>query len=101
MKKVLFQTGNQASALILRVVLGLVILPHGLQKTIGAFGGHGWSATMDAFTQGMQLPAAVFILVALLETIGALALILGFCTRLFAMAYFIMFVGIIFTVHIP
>ena len=34
---------------VLRIILGLVILPHGLQKTIGAFGGHGFTGTMGYF----------------------------------------------------
>lgn len=37
----LLATSNDAVPLIARLVLGLVILPHALQKTLGLFGGYG------------------------------------------------------------
>src|SRR5688572_32216846 len=41
---------------IARLGLGLVILPHALQKTLGWFGGYGFSGTFDSFTKQMGLP---------------------------------------------
>jgi putative oxidoreductase len=41
-----FSTNNDTSSLILRVTLGVVMLPHGLQKTLGLFGGHGLTGTI-------------------------------------------------------
>lgn len=65
---------------ILRLALGVVILPHGLQKTVGWFGGYGFSATLDGFV-GMGIPAFLAFLAIAAESAGALALITGFLTR--------------------
>lgn len=76
-------TERSLAATILRIALGLVILPHGLQKTIGAFGGYGFSATLDAFT-GMGIPALLAFLAIAAESAGAVALLAGFTTRIAA-----------------
>lgn len=77
--------GTDASwtSLILRVVLGAVILPHGLQKTFGLFGGYGFSATMGYFGS-IGIPSAIGFLAIVAESLGALALIFGFATRIAA-----------------
>ncbi len=41
--------------LLLRLALGLVILPHGAQKLLGWFGGYGYKGMMDYFVQTMRL----------------------------------------------
>lgn len=79
----LLSTTSSATLTILRITLGLVILPHGLQKTAGWFGGHGFSATMDGFV-GMGIPAVFAFLAIAAESAGALALIAGFTTRIAA-----------------
>lgn len=68
---------------VLRLALGLVILPHGLQKTIGAFGGYGFEGTMGFFTS-IGIPAFLGFLAIAAESAGALALIAGFSTRIAA-----------------
>lgn len=68
---------------VLRIVLGLVILPHGLQKTIGAFGGHGYTGTMGFFGS-IGIPAFLAFLVIAAESAGALAMMAGFTTRIAA-----------------
>jgi putative oxidoreductase len=67
----------------LRVILGLVMLPHGLQKTVGWFGGYGFDATMGYFTS-TGIPTVLAFLVIAAESAGALALIAGFTTRIAA-----------------
>ncbi|MDP9194265.1 MAG: DoxX family protein [Acidobacteriota bacterium] len=79
----LLATENTSLLTILRIALGVVMLPHGLQKTLGWFGGHGFSATMDGFT-GAGIPAFLAFLVIAAESAGALALITGFTTRIAA-----------------
>lgn len=69
---------------VARVVLGLVILPHGLQKTLGAFGGHGFEGTMGYFTGTMGLPWIIALSVILAESLGALALVVGAGSRIAA-----------------
>ena len=44
MKKLLY-TNDQPVGLILRLTLGIVLLPHGLQQLLGCFGGNGFSGT--------------------------------------------------------
>jgi putative oxidoreductase len=76
---------SEKSALltVLRIALGIVILPHGLQKTIGWFGGHGFAGTLEGFAS-MGIPVALGFLAILAESAGALALIAGFTTRVAA-----------------
>ena len=47
--KALFNTDDGWSGLILRLTLGLVMLPHGAQKLLGWFGGFGFDGTMGFF----------------------------------------------------
>ena len=66
---------------IARLSLGLVMLPHALQKAFGWFGGAGFSGTYHLFTTGIGLPGAIAFLAICAEIFGALSLILGFLTR--------------------
>ena len=84
MIKSLFRTSNDVAPLILRVLLGAVILPHGAQKVLGWFGGHGFEGTMGFFTGTLGIPALFAFLAIAAESAGALALIAGFFTRVAA-----------------
>lgn len=79
------QTGPDVSAFLLRLTLGLVILPHGAQKLLGWFGGYGWSGTLGFFTDALGIPMLLGALVILVESVGALGLLLGFLTRAVAL----------------
>lgn len=79
----LLATDNSSILTILRLTLGLVILPHGLQKTLGWFGGHGFTGTMGFFTS-IGIPAFLGFLAIAAETAGAVALITGLTTRIAA-----------------
>ena len=46
LKKILSTDGNAATT-ILRLVLGIVFFAHGAQKTLGWFGGYGFSGTTN------------------------------------------------------
>lgn len=92
-------TENDISLLILRVVLGLVMLPHGLQKTLGLFGGHGFAGTYGFFTSQMGLPGLVAVLVILAESLGAIGLLVGALTRLGALGIAAVMSGAIVMVH--
>lgn len=76
-------TDNSLRQTLLRVTLGLVMLPHGLQKTVGWFGGHGFDGTMGFFGS-IGIPAFFGFLAIAAESAGALALITGFTTRIAA-----------------
>src|SRR5690348_443930 len=77
-------TPDDAIPLIARVTLGAVILPHGLQKTLGLFGGYGFEGTL-AGMQGMGVPALFAVLAILAESVGAVALVLGALGRVAAL----------------
>jgi putative oxidoreductase len=84
-KKLLGTDGN-LSGTILRVLLGGVMLPHGLQKVLGMFGGAGLKPTLDMFQTAFHIPIYLAVAAVLAESLGALALIAGFCTRIAALA---------------
>ncbi len=99
MKKVLLGTGNDISALILRVTLGAVFFPHGAQKALGLFGGHGFSGSMDFFTGKMGMAPVVAFLVIATEFLGSLGLITGFLTRISALGILSVMTGAVVMVH--
>lgn len=94
-----FQTEQSDAMAILRVVLGIVLLPHGAQKMLGWFGGYGFNGTMGFLTGTAGLPWIVAFLVIAIEFFGATALIFGFATRIIAIGIITLFSGIILTVH--
>lgn len=81
----ILSTNDNWGALILRVILGLVILPHGAQKLLGWFGGYGFSGTMGFFTETMGIPAIFAVLAIIAESFGAIGLIVGLTTRIAAL----------------
>ena len=99
MKNMIFGSDNDVTPLILRLTLGAVMMPHGLQKLMGWFGGHGFAGTMDYFTGVMEFPALVAFLVIAAESFGALGLIVGFMTRFCAIGIGMVMTGAIMMVH--
>lgn len=95
----LFETENRTGPVIVRVLLGLVIFPHGAQKLLGWFGGHGLEGTLGFFTQTMGVPMVIALLVIAGEFFGALGLITGFLTRLSAFGIFATMMGALLMVH--
>lgn len=90
---------SNTTALISRLTLGLVILPHGLQKTFGMFGGYGLEGTLGFFTGTLGVPFIVALLVIAAESLGALALVLGFMSRFCAASLAIVMAGAISMAH--
>jgi putative oxidoreductase len=80
----LFQTENDRAALVLRVLLGAVFFPHGMQKLLGWFGGYGFSGTMGFFTGSLGIPAFFAFLAIVAEGLGSIGLITGLFTRVAA-----------------
>ncbi|QHT68601.1 DoxX family protein [Rhodocytophaga rosea] len=100
MIKNIFSAHSDYTGLILRLSLGLVVLPHGAQKLMGWFGGYGFTNTMHFFTETMHLPWLIGFAVIILETLGAMLLIAGFGSRIIGVLMAILMTGIIFSVHI-
>jgi len=84
MLKKLFQTNDDTAIMILRVLLGVVFFPHGMQKLLGWFGGYGFGGSMGFFTGTLGIPAVFAFLAIMAEGLGALGLLTGFLTRLSA-----------------
>ena len=97
--KAFFQTDESLNNLIIRVMLGIVIFPHGAQKLLGWFGGYGLEGTLGFFTNQLGIPMIVAILVILGESLGALGLITGFLTRFCAAGILIIMTGAIVMSH--
>ncbi|MGG7664433.1 DoxX family protein [Dyadobacter sp. BHUBP1] len=96
MKAMIFKTNNDWTGLILRLTIGLILFPHGAQKVLGWFGGPGFDGEMQFFTETLQIPWLISFLVILIEFAGAIALIVGFASRLWSVAIIGLFAGIIF-----
>jgi putative oxidoreductase len=81
----LVATSDSLGPTVLRWTLGLVMLPHGLQKTFGWFGGYGFEGTMGWLTGTVGAPWILALLAILAESVGAVMLLLGLGTRLAAL----------------
>jgi putative oxidoreductase len=95
----MLKTSCNWGATLARLTVGLVMLPHGLQKTIGALGGYGFSGTMGFLTGTVGLPTVIAFLVIAAESAGALALIVGLMTRFCAASLAVIMVGAMFMAH--
>ena len=95
------QTDQSTTLLAQRVLLGVVMLPHGAQKLLGWFGGYGFSGTMNYFTGTMHIPSALAFLVIASEAFGSLGLVLGLGTRLAAFGAAATMIGAVLTTHWP
>ena len=82
--------------LVLRVIVGIVFFMHGYQKL-----GMGHAGVTGFFGQvGAPVPSVSAALIILLETAGAIALVLGFLTRVVASAFVLDMLGAILLVHL-
>ncbi len=97
----LLATDNDHGALVARIALGLVILPHGAQKALGWFGGYGFEGTMGFFTQQMGIPAPLALLAIAAEFLGALGLITGLLGRVSAFGVGVTMLVAALMAHLP
>ena len=84
----LVDTDNDIATTILRLVLGVIFFAHGAQKTLGWFGGYGFTGTMGFFTGMLHIPAVFAFLAIAAEFFGGLGLIFGLFTRVAALGIF-------------
>lgn len=96
----ILRTTDDTAALVLRLVLAVVIFPHGAQKLLGWFGGNGFSGTMDFFTGTMGIPWIFALLVVLAEFFGPLGLVVGMLTRVAAAGIGAVMTGAVLMVHL-
>lgn len=98
--KAFFQTDDSWTGLILRLTLGIVMLPHGAQKLLGWFGGFGFDGTIGFLTQTMGLPWIIAFLIIMGESFGSLGLLVGFLTRFSVASIGVIMLGAITMVHL-
>ncbi len=83
---------------VLRLTLAVVMFPHGAQKTLGWFGGHGFKGTMQFFAKS-GIPAPLALLAIMAEFLGSIGLALGLLTRLAALGIAVVMLVATLTVH--
>ena len=72
------QTNDDVVMLVLRIMLGVVFIPHGIQKILG------FSGTMQMFTANLHIPLVFAFLAIMAEFLGSWGLITGLLTRVAA-----------------
>lgn len=83
----LYRSLDGFSHVLIRVALGGLLLPHGLQKLLGWFGGRGLEANTALFAKLGYAPAWLWAnIVVATEVVGAILLIVGLFTRPAALA---------------
>lgn len=97
MKQIVFGTQNNLGSTILRIMLGVVLFPHGAQKLLGWFGGFGFTGTMGYFTGTVGLPWIIGLLVIIIEFFGPVFLLFGLATRIWSLGILTVMSGIIIT----
>jgi putative oxidoreductase len=79
---------------LLRIALGVILIPHGCQKLFGWFGGAGFVRFTQIFEGIGYKPGAFWVtLVALTELVGGLMLVFGVFTRFAALAVVIFMIN--------
>ena len=96
----LFRTRDDLILTFVRLILGLVFLAHGCQKVLGWFGGEGYAQTINYFTQHLGIPEALAGIAVWTEFAGGIALIIGFITRVAALAVGIEMIEAAAMVHV-
>ena len=93
MIKTLLKTDDNLASTLLRVMLGVLVLLHGVGKLGSGF------ETFMGYMSYLELPAILGYVTLLIEILGSLFLIFGVATRLNAVLMFSLFVGMIVSVH--
>jgi putative oxidoreductase len=94
-------TDSSFSSLVLRVGLGLALIPHGAQKLFGWFGGYGLEGTGGWMASiGLEPGVLMAAMAGSAEFFGGLALIVGLLVRPAAAVLALTMVVTIVMVHI-
>ncbi|MDJ0948984.1 MAG: DoxX family protein [Alphaproteobacteria bacterium] len=86
---------------LVRVITGLLLIPHGMQKLFGSFGGNIEGTIGFMSKMGIE-PAAFFAYyIGVLEFFGGIMLVLGLLTRVVAAQVLGFMLVAAFVVHLP
>lgn len=99
MWKKLINTENDIATTVIRVMLGIVFFPHGMQKLIGWYGGYGFTGSMGFFTDTLHIPVIFAFLAIMAEGLGSLGLITGLLTRVAAFGVGVNMVVAVYMLH--
>lgn len=94
------RTDNDPASALVRVVLGLVMFPHGAQHLLGWFGGYGFAGTHEWMTVTLGFPSVLAAIAIVTEFVAPLALIAGVGGRLAALGITGLMLGAVST-HLP
>jgi putative oxidoreductase len=97
----IIRTNDDTVALVLRLILGIVFFPHGMQKLLGWFGGYGFEGTMGFVTAKLGIPAVFAFLAIIAEGLGSLGLIAGLGTRIAAFGIAVNMAVAMLMLHLP
>jgi putative oxidoreductase len=96
MTNAILQTSNDYALLFLRIVVGIIIFPYGMQKLFGWFddlgGGVGIKESLERLRK-KNVPVLIGWLIIIGQSLGSIALILGCLGRFAALGNFIIFTG--------
>jgi putative oxidoreductase len=93
------KTDDSLAPLIARVVLGIVIFPHGAQKALGWFGGFGFTGTINFFATQWHISAPLAVLAIAAEFAGPIGLVSGLLGRVAAFGIAVNMIVAIAVVH--
>jgi len=96
----LIATPSDGVATLARIVLAVVMLPHGAQHTGGWLGGFGYTKTMGYFAS-LGIPGPLGFAAIAAEVLGPLALLVGVGGRLAAGSIAVVMAVAAATVHAP
>jgi putative oxidoreductase len=80
----LYKSLDGISELLLRVVCGGLLIPHGMQKLFGLFGGNIEGTAGFFSNMGLEPAMALAYYIGTLEVVGGILLVIGLFTRLVA-----------------
>jgi len=93
MFKKLIQTNDDVAMLVLRILLGVVFIPHGMQKILA------FSGTMQMFTTNLHIPWVFAFLAIMAEFLGSWGLITGLFTRVAAFGIAVNMLVAVYMLH--
>lgn len=89
-----YETLDPYALPLLRIVMGLILIPHGCQKAFGWFGGLGFYKFTALFDKIGYHPGAFWLTVVMLtELVGGACLVLGLFTRAASLAVVIFMIN--------